>query len=56
MSASIRDIIAALAFGTIRLVSAITDGNEANPDRYWCDGHVSLLQRLYRLRLIQQHG
>jgi hypothetical protein len=56
MSASIRDIIAALAFGTIRLASAITQGDGSNPDRYRHDKHVSLVQRLYRLRLIRDGG
>jgi hypothetical protein len=45
MSASIRDIIAALAFGTIRLASAITQGDGSSPDRYRHDKHVSLVQR-----------
>jgi hypothetical protein len=56
MSASIRDIIAVLAFGTICFTSAITEGDEASPARYRYDKHVSLLHRLYRLRLKQQYG
>jgi hypothetical protein len=46
MSVSIRDLIAALALGTIVYRWAIADGNEANRD----DVHVGLLERLYRLR------
>jgi hypothetical protein len=46
MSISIRDLIAALALGTIVYRWAIADNTESRGD----DVHVGLLERLYRLR------
>ena len=43
---SIRDLIAALALGTIVYRWAIADNTESRSD----DTHVGLLERLYRLR------
>ena len=50
MNVSIRDLIAALAFGTIGYRLTIADGNEANSHGHRDDIHVGLLERLYRLR------
>ena len=49
MSVSIRELIAALALGTI-VYWAIADGNEASSHGHRDDLHVGLLERLYRLR------
>jgi hypothetical protein len=49
MSVSIRELIAALALGTI-VYWAIADGNEASSHSHRDDVHVGLLERLYRLR------
>jgi hypothetical protein len=46
MSISIRDLIAALALGTIVYRLAIIDAGDSHDD----DVHVGLLERLYRLR------
>jgi len=46
MSVSIRDLIAALARGTIVYRWAIADNTESRGD----DAHVGLLERLYWLR------
>jgi hypothetical protein len=53
MSASIRDIFAALALGTIvcRLTMEIVDGTGADPRAV--NAHIGLLERLYRLRLLR---
>jgi hypothetical protein len=53
MTASIRDILAAFAFGTI--VYRLTNGKA---DAHGSDGHpinehISPLERLYRLRLLR---
>jgi len=48
MSVSIRDLIAALALGTIVYRWAIADETDSRGD----DAHVGLLERLYRLRLL----
>jgi hypothetical protein len=50
MSVSIREVLAALALGTIVYRWAIADGNEASPHGHRDDAHVGLLERLYRLR------
>ena len=50
MSASIRELLAALALGTIVYRWAIADGNEASSQGHRDDVHVGLLERLYRLR------
>ena len=53
MSASIRDIFAALALGTIvcRLTNEIVDVTGADPRAV--NAHIGLLERLYRLRLLR---
>ena len=54
MSASIRDIFAALALGTIVcrfLTNEIVDGTGADPRAV--NAHIGLLERLYRLRLLR---
>jgi hypothetical protein len=50
MNASIRDLIGALALGTIVYRLAIPDGNEASSHGHRDDVHVGLVERLYRLR------
>jgi hypothetical protein len=50
MSASIRDRLIALAL--YRLVSAPTEADEVHPQRYSDANPISLLERLYRLRLV----
>ena len=50
MSVSIRNLLAALAFGTIVSRWAIADGNEASSHGHRDHVHVGLLERLYRLR------
>ena len=54
MSVSIRDLIAALALGTIVYRWAIADGNEASLQGHRDDVHVGLLERLYRLRQLMR--
>jgi hypothetical protein len=52
MPASIRDIVVAIAFGTIvyRLFRASADGDEASAYRNREQTHITPLQRLHRLR------
>jgi hypothetical protein len=50
MSASIRDRLVALAL--YRTVSAATEDDEAQPQRQSNAHRISLLERLYRLRLV----
>jgi hypothetical protein len=50
MSASIRDRLIALAL--YRTVSAITEADEAHPQSHANANPISLLERLYRLRLV----
>jgi hypothetical protein len=50
MSASIRDRLITLAL--YRMVSAISEADEAHPQSHSNANPISLLERLYRLRLV----
>jgi hypothetical protein len=50
MNASIRDRLIALA--SYRMVSAPTEAEEAHPQSHSSANQISLLERLYRLRLV----
>jgi hypothetical protein len=52
--ASIRDIVVAIAFGTIvnRLFRASADAGETSPYRYPEQTQISPLERLRRLRIL----
>jgi hypothetical protein len=54
MSVSIRDLIGALAVGTIVYRLAIVDGNECGSHDHCKDARVGILERLYRLRFLMQ--
>jgi hypothetical protein len=54
MSLSIRELLAALALGTIVYCLATPDGNEASSHSHRHDVHVGLLERLYRLRQLMR--
>jgi hypothetical protein len=49
---STRDIVVAIAFGSIvyRMVRAMGDGGDTRTDRHLDQTHISLVERLYRLR------
>lgn len=53
MTASIRDILAALAYGTIiyRFANGKADAHRSS--EYFIEGHITPLERLQRLRLLR---